>query len=436
MAAPTSAGVDMILARIPAAVIRACICATALLAGATAQAQAPASPAPASSAPTPALRPEVAQAVNAAQEAGRGGQKDVAEARLREAAALPSLSAYEQAVIDRGRGAVALSLKDWDGAIRALDAAVAANQLASADQLQLVELLAKLNYQQKQYPAAANWTRRYKQLGGADESVHELLPQALYLANDFAAAAAELEPMVAADEAAGKTVPEPTLRLLASCHIQAKDDAGYVRALERMALAYPKPEYWTELTARATKQPGFSERLWLDVYRLRFAAGLLKQADEFADMAGLALQAGYPAEAMRVIDKGYALGLLGNGKDAAAHGQLRERTEKAAEKDSADMSGSERSARASREGDALVNLGFAVVSGGQVTRGLPLIEAGLAKGNLRRADEARLHHGIALWISGKREEAVRAFGEVKGADGSAALARIWSLFARSSAGRS
>lgn len=198
----------------------------------------------------------------------------------------------------------------------------------------------------------------------------------------------------------------------------------------------PRSTQLAELTARATKQPGFSERLWLDVYRLRFAAGLLKQADEFADMAGLALQAGYPAEAMRVIDKGYALGLLGNGKDAAAHGQLRERTEKAAEKDSADMSGSERSARASREGDALVNLGFAVVSGGQVTRGLPLIEAGLAKGNLRRADEARLHHGIALWISGKREEAVRAFGEVKGADGSAALARIWSLFARSSAGRS
>jgi tetratricopeptide (TPR) repeat protein len=339
-------------------------------------------------------------------------------------------------VIERGRGAVALSLKDWDGAIRALDAAVAANQLAPADQLQLVELLAKLNYQQKQYPAAANWTRRYKQLGGSDAAVFELLPQALYLTNDFAAAAAELEPVVAADEAAGRPVPEATLRLLASCYIQAKDDAGYVRALERMALAYPKPEYWTELTARATKQPGFSERLWLDVYRLRFAAGLLKQADEFADMAGMALQAGYPAEAMRVIDKGYALGLLGNGKEAAAHAQLRERTEKAAEKDSTDMAGSERSAKAAREGDALVNLGFAYVAAGNVARGLPLMEAGIAKGNLRRIDDARLHHGIALWMAGKRDEAARAFGEVKGADGSAALARVWSLFARSPAGRS
>ena len=54
----------------------------------------------------------------------------------------------------------------------------------------------------------------------------------------------------------------------------------------------------------------------------------------------------------------------------------------------------------------------------------------------RNGIKARLHHGVALWMSGRREEAVRAFGEVKGADGSAALARIWSLFARSSAGRS
>ena len=397
---------------------------------------AAAAQAPAASAPTaPALRPEVANAINAAQEAGRAGQKEAAEAKLREAAAVPALTPYEQAVIDRGRGAVALSLKDWDGAIKALDAAVAPNLLAAPDQQQLVELLAKLNYQQKQYPAAANWIRRYKQAGGSDAGVTELLPQALYLANDFAGAAAELEPRIAADEAAGKAVPEVMLRLLASSHAQAKDDAGYVRALERMALAYPKPEYWAELTARATKTAGFSDRLWLDVYRLRLAAGLLRQADEFVEMVNLALQAGYPAEALRVMDRGYTLALLGNGKDADVHTKLRERAEKAAEKDAADLPRSEGSAKAAREGDALVNAGFAWVSAGQAGRGLPLIEAGLAKGSLRRADEARLHQGIALWMAGKRDEAAKAFAEVKGADGSAALARVWSLFVRSPAGR-
>jgi hypothetical protein len=414
-----------------AAVVLVCLAAWS---AATAQTP-PAPPAGAASAPAPNLRPEVAAAANAAQDAGRAGQKEVAEAKLREAAALPSLSAFEQAVIERARGAVALSLSDYDQAIKSLGAVVASRQLSGADQLQLIELLAKLTYQQKDYPAAADWVRRYQTEGGSDAAVHELLPQALYLANDFKGAAAELEPRVAADEAASRAPSEPTLRLLISAYLQAKDDAGYLRTLERMALHYPKPEYWTELSSRVTKQPGFSERLWLDVYRLRLAAGVLKSADEHLEMAQLALQAGYPAEALKVIDRGYSLSLLGNGKDAEAHTKLRERADKAAEKDSADMARSERPARAAREGDALVNLGFAWVSGGQAARGLPLMEAGLAKGTLRRPEEARLHHGIALWLAGRRDDAAKVFGEVKGNDGSAALARVWSLFVRSPAGR-
>jgi len=295
--------------------------------------------------------------------------------------------------------------------------------------------LSKLTYQEKDYLLAVSWLRRYAQEGGSDAAVRELLPQALYLANEFKAAADELEAGVAADEAAARTTPEPTLRLLISCYLQLKDDTGYVRALERLAQGYPKPEYWTELLARVTKQPGFSERLWLDVYRLRLAAGLLHAADDYVDMAQLALQAGYPAEALTVIDRGLSLSLLGNGKDAAAHTALRERASKAAEKDSADLGRAEASAKSAREGDALVNVGLAYVSAGQATKGVALMEQGMAKGNLKRADEARLHLGQALWQAGRRDDAARAFAAVQSGDGSAALARVWSSFVRSPAGK-
>jgi hypothetical protein len=257
----------------------------------------------------------------------------------------------------------------------------------------------------------------------------------LYLANEFKPAADELEARVAADDAAGRATPEVTLRLLASCYLQLKDDAGYARTLERMAQANPKPEYWSELLARVTKQPGFSERLWIDVYRLRFAANLMRVADEYVELAQLALQAGYPAEALTVIDRGLSLSLLGNGKDAAAHTALRERASKAAEKDSADLGRAEASAKTSREGDALVNVGYAVASAGQTAKGITLMEQGVAKGNLKRADEARLHLGQVLWQAGRKDDAVKAFAAVQGSDGSAALARVWSAFVRSPAGK-
>jgi len=381
------------------------------------------------------LRPEVANAVNAAQEAGRAGQKEQAETKLREAAAVPNLSMFEQAVIERGRAGVSLAARDWTQAIRSLEVVVNSNQFSGADQLQMLELLSKLTYQEKDYLRAVSWLRRYAQAGGSDAAVRDLLPQALYLANEFKAAAEELETRVAADEAGGRATPEPTLRLLISCYLQLKDDAGYVRTLERMAQAYPKPEYWTDLLTRVTKQPGFSERLWIDVYRLRLAANLMRAADEYVELAQLALQAGYPAEALAVIDRGLSLSLLGNGKDAAAHTALRERASKAAEKDGADIGRAEASAKGTREGDALVNVGYAYATSGQATKGISLMEQGVAKGSLKRADEARLHLGQALWQAGRKDDAAKAFAAVQGSDGSAALARVWSAFVRSPAGK-
>jgi hypothetical protein len=414
--------------------LRGATLALALACGAGgAAAQTPTAPAADAAAKT--LRAEVASPVNAAQEAARAGQKEQAEAKLREAAAVPNLSMFEQAVIERGRASVSLSGRDWTQAIRSLEVVVASNQFSGADQLQMVELLAKLTYQEKDYLRAVSWLRRYQQDGGTDAALRDLLPQALYLANEFKAAAEEVEARVAADEAAGRTPSEQTLRLLSSSYVQGKDDAGYVRTLERMAMSYPKPEYWSELLSRVTKQPGFSERLWLDVYRLRLAANLMRSADEYVEMAQLALNAGYPAEALKVIDRGLSLSLLGNGKDAANHGALRERASKAAEKDSADFARAEGAARSAREGDALVNVGFAHVTAGTPAKGVPLMEQGLAKGNLRRADEARLHLGLALWQAGRKDDAVKALADVKGSDGSAGLARVWSAFVRSPAGK-
>jgi hypothetical protein len=156
---------------------------------AAAQAASAPAPAPAASEAAKTLRVEVANAVNAAQDAARAGQKEQAEAKLREAAAVPNLSMFEQAVIERGRGSVSLSTRDWTQAIRSLEVVVGSNQFSGADQLQMIELLAKLTYQEKDYLRAVSWLRRYLQEGGSDASLRDLLPQALYLANEFKAAA-------------------------------------------------------------------------------------------------------------------------------------------------------------------------------------------------------------------------------------------------------
>src|SRR5690349_12100211 len=110
----------------------AAVLSSAALMLAAGAASAQATTPPAADAPAKTLRPEVANPVSAAQEAGRAGQKEQAEAKLREAAAVPNLSMFEQAVIERGRASVSMSTRDWGQAIRSLEVVVNSNQFSGA----------------------------------------------------------------------------------------------------------------------------------------------------------------------------------------------------------------------------------------------------------------------------------------------------------------
>ena len=81
-------------------------------------------------------------------------------------------------------------------------------------------------------------------------------------------------------------------------------------------------------------------------------------------------------------------------------------------------------------GVALVNVGFAYVSGGQFDTGIPMMEQGIARGGIPRPEVAKLHLGIAYLSAGRKADAVRTFQSVGGTDGTAELARLWLIFAQ------
>jgi hypothetical protein len=85
-------------------------------------------------------------------------------------------------------------------------------------------------------------------------------------------------------------------------------------------------------------------------------------------------------------------------------------------------------AQAEVEGDGLVRVGYAQVSLGNLEAGLKLIEQGIAKGKLKRPDDARLRLGMAQLQSPKtRAAAVQTLRSVRGTDGSAEIARLWTV---------
>ena len=293
----------------------------------------------------------------------------------------------------------------------------------------MTEATIKLGLGLKDYKAAAPLMKGYLDGGGPSKEIATLYPQVLAELKDFSGVVAYLLPLVAADEAAKRVTPEATLRLLASSQGQAKDTAGYLATLTRLTATTGKLDYWDELINRTVRKDGFAdERLRLDVYRLRQVVGIELEGDEIGDMAYRANQAGLPAEAQALLEAGYKAGLLGKGANAAADQKLRESATKAAAQDRATLAESEAAALKAPNGNALYGLGMAVSATGAHERGLALITQGIAKSGLRRPDDAQLHLGIVALRAGKPDQAKAAFAAVKGSDGTADLARLFTLY--------
>lgn len=403
--------------------------AAVALALASLAAQAQNSPASAASAPAETARPEVAKGLQAVQALLGERKYPEALAKLKELEATPDLSPYERFFIDRSRGAAALGAGDMPQAIKSLEAALATGRVQGEDLSNVLRALGDMYYRTKDYPRAVSTLQRYYKEGGSDPSARTLYVNSLYLSGDYAAAARELSADVKAHEDAGKPVTEQSLRMLASAQAKVNDDAGYTATLERLAARYPKPEVWNDLISRVQTKPGFPEHLRLDAYRLRLAAGVMSQGPEYAEMAQLALLAGYPAEAQKVIEAGYAKGLLGTGPGAKAHQQLREQARRQAAADAPQLAQAAAST-GQRDGNSLVSVGYALATAGQADKGAALMEQGLAKGGVKRPDEAKLHLGIAQWMAGQKDAAAKTLKTVQGSDGTADLAHLWILLAQ------
>ncbi len=377
-----------------------------------------------------AVRPEVGKPLQAAQEAIKAQKFKDALARVSEADAVPNKTANESLLIERMRIAAASGGGDVETAAKSFEALNATGKLAAPEKVRMVESIAVAYYRAKDYAKAMLWCQRYYKEGGASPSIRTLLIQSQYLSGDFAGAARELTTEIDAAEKVGSAPPQDRLNLLLNAGTQMKDANTTVYALERLVTYYPKKEYWLDLLSRMQRKPGFSDRLTLDTYRLSLAIGSMSAANDYSEMAQLALQAGLPHEARQVVDKGFAAGVLGKGPDGERHKRLRDLVNKRLEEEKGARAANEQQAAAEKDGGALVNAGFNLVFAGQAAKGLPLMQQGLAKGNLKRSDDAKLHVAIAYLMAGDSAKAQAVLKTVGGNDGTADLARLWTLYAK------
>jgi len=371
------------------------------------------------------VRPEVGKPLQAAKAALDGKKFAEALQRLNEADAVSNKTPFEEQLIEQMRLIAGVGSDQSSVAAKAFDALSSSGALQPAQKLQFMMAISGSYFRAKDYGSAATWANRYFQAGGNDLAMRTSLAQAYYLNNDFANATKATNDTIDAYYRAEQTPPELLFQLLTSCALKQNDKKAYAVALEKLVAAYPKQDYWLDLLHQISSRPGFPDRLSLDVYRLQFAIGALQNASQYMEFAELAIQAGLPAEAKAIVDKGYEAKILGQGQEADRHGRLRDMAKRSVDADQPTLGTAETEATKGASGNPLVNAGMNFYGYGQYDKAAALISQGLAKGDVKYPDDARLHLGIVYLAAGQKAKAVEAFKSIKSGDAVNDLARLW-----------
>jgi hypothetical protein len=352
--------------------------------------------------------------------------------KTREAEAMSPRSDYDNYVIHSMQMAAYGAQGNYQAAATAIESVVDSPYLPASNKPQLLRTLMSIYYQQKDYDKAIKYGEASRAAGDTNPDTPLTIAQSYYLTGKFKEAQQGMEAIVARDEQAGRKPSEKSLSLIWSCAIKTKDDAAASRAIEKLILHYPKPDYWANAMAGVLNQnKGNDDRLKLLTYRLAYQVGILKQGAQYTEMAQIAVDQGNPGEAQTVLEQAFQKNLYTDPHDKERSQRLLDKVRKAAADDRATMAKQEREAAAAPSGDALVQVGSAYLGYGQPDKAVQSISAGISKGNLKHPDEAYMLLGIAQDRSKNGAEAVRAFNRANNDPKYAQLAKLWALEARS-----
>ena len=371
-----------------------------------------------------AVRAEIGGPLQAAQQMMKAGRAKEALNELRKLDKVNNKTANESYLIERVRAAAASTAGEYDTAARSFENLIDSGKLSASEKASFTEGLIGIYMRAKDF-GKANAAIQRSLKDRDDPKLRAYLIQNYVSMGNTAEAGRLLQAELRAAEKANRTPSEEQLQMMANLQNKSGDKAGYVQTIEKLAANYPKTSYWADLLNRIQGKQGFADRLSVDVYRLKLANNLLKKPSEYMELAQLVLRDGAPAEAVKIIEKGYKAGVLGTGADAPRHQRLKDLADKTLADATKNVAATEESLNKVQDNDGLVALGYGLVQAGQADKGLKLMETAIKAGKLKRPEDAKLRLGQAYATAGKKSQAISTLKSVGGTDGTAEISRYY-----------
>jgi tetratricopeptide (TPR) repeat protein len=351
-------------------------------------------------------------------------------AKLKEAEGLAGKTPYDQHLINDMLSFAYIKTQNFPEAAKVMEAELDDGFTPQADIATKVRALAEINYQIKNYDKAIEFGNRAIKGGFGDEQMRTIVGQSYYLKADWKNTLKFEESTADAQIKAGETPKSETLQLILSACVKLSDSACETRALERVVTYYPKPDYWYQLLYTMRQQTSGNDANTLQTYRLMSEVDVLKNPEDYTEMAQLAIEVGSPGEAVNILEKGLAKNVFTDQRAKERSQRLLESAKKSAATDQAALPKVEKEAEAAPTGAKSVGVGLAYLGYGQYDKAAAAISKGLTKGGVKDEGQARLLLGIAQLKGGHKDDAVKSFHAVKGDPSLERLANLWTLHAK------
>jgi predicted Zn-dependent protease len=327
-------------------------------------------------------------------------------------------SPYEAAVVRELTADLYVARGDYANALAALQPAVQQGILPGAEQREAQLTLGKLLVANGQSQPGLDMLRNSLQ-GQENPSPDVLMALAQGYAQSGQCHQAVPEAKRAIDTAADS--PVEWYQLLIACLYQDHDYAGAAEQLETVLSHYPdQTQYWPQL-GEAYAQAGDASKA-LAVYALMYRQGLIRQSQDYLNLASLYMQNNVPYQAAQVLQEGLQSGAVPASE--ANYTLLASAWQDAGDLDRAVAALGE-AEKQSKSGDALVAEAQIYTQRHEWFSAIDTAKKAIAKGSLKRPGRAWLLQGIAQVQNRQYDEGTASLREAAKYDDARTQADAW-----------
>ena len=314
----------------------------------------------------------------------------------------------------------ALQVRAYPQAVEAIEELLVLDGTPAAEKLNYQRTLGQLYAQLNRPDKAISVTKEYIKATGGKPEDWETLATLYYRTNDCSNSLAALDHVLAG----GRSATEDQLKLQGRCYFQFKDNTRRATVTEELLRRFPKKDYYTQLLVLYEERK-LDDMAQLEMLRFGFDRDWLDAEADYVRLADLALDVGTTAEALRVLERGIARKAVKNAdKNARLLGQARSR----AAEDKKTLAQLDAEARAGKNGESDVKVGFRYFGIGEFEKAVEAINRGLQSdrvARVKRLDDANMVLGIASLKLKRKPEAEKAFKAAKADARMAAVASVW-----------